>query len=329
MDCRDIDRILNDHAQSQPGSAQNSRVSAHLGDCPQCADSWLASEALAREKIGPYPPEARSALLASVLAAAHPDVRPRRLWRLASVIGLAAASVLAVLLLRPPVAPPEAVGTGARNSRPGGLIDDIPASRQMNHRFVDGVNYRVLRDPVPTATADRIEVCEFFMFPCAHCFDLEQPLRSWYRQRADVVSLRRVPAIWNETTRLQAQAFFTARTLGIDDVMSLFFDEIHVKGGHPDSIVAIRELFRRWGVEGSRFDAVFNSDAVAHLMAEAVDLNRRYSITSTPALAVDGRFVTDAGMAGGSYEDLFAVMDYLVEAGHAPVCAGDDCPAEP
>lgn len=308
MDCRDINRILNDHAQNQPGPDQSSSVKAHLETCSQCADSWLAWETLAQEKVGPHPTAARAALLASVLAARQLDAKPRLMRRVASIIGLAAASVLAVVLLRPAAAPPE-------TARPGGQVADVPDSRQMNHRFVDGVHYRVLEDPVPTAAADRIEVCEFFMFPCDHCFDLEQPLGNWYQQRADIVSLRRVPVIWNEATRLQARAFFTAQVLGFADVMSLFFDEIHVNGGNPESVAAIRELFRSQGVEGARFDAAFDSDEVTRLVAEAAELNRRFAITSTPALAVNGRFVTDAGMAGGTYEDLFAVIDYLLDAG--------------
>lgn len=314
MDCRDINLMLNDRTQSQLDSTQRSRVSAHLAACSQCADSWLACETLAQERIGPYPSEARSALLASVLAAPQLVAQPRQMRRVASIIGLAAASVLVVVMLRPVVAPPETEpGTSAQVSRPSELLADVLDFRQMDHRFVDGVHFRALESPVPTANSDRIEVCEFFMFPCIHCFDLEQPLRNWHQQRTDIASLKRVPVIWNETTRLQAQAFFTAERLGVADAMSLFFDEIHVNGGNLNSITDIRELFRRQGVEEFRFDAVFNSDAVAALMAEAADLNRRYSITSTPALAVNGRFVTDAGMAGGSYQDLFAVIDYLVE----------------
>jgi thiol:disulfide interchange protein DsbA len=269
---------------------------------------------MALDKVGPYPREARSALLATVEVVPRLEARPRQMRRVASIIGLVAASVLATVLLRPPVAPPEAAARGGdRDSRP------------ISTRFVDGVHYRVVENPVPTASADRIEVCEFFMFPCVHCFDLEQPLLGWYRQRADIVNLRRVPAIWNATTRLQAQAFFAGQALGIDDVMARFFDEIHVRGGNPDSVAAIRELFRRWGIEESRFDAVFDSDAVTRLVAEAVDLNRRYAIASTPALTVNGRFVTDAGMAGGSHEALFAVIDHLVEVEQQAACARAAC----
>jgi thiol:disulfide interchange protein DsbA len=265
------------------------------------------------------------------MAAPHLDAQSRKTRRVASIIGFAAASVLVIVLLRPAVAPTEteAGTTSLQISRSSELFAEVPEFHQINHRFVDGVHYRAVESPVSMATADRIEVCEFFMFPCVHCFDLEQPLRNWYQQRLDIASLKRVPVIWNETTRLQAQAFFTAQVLGVADVMSLFFDEIHVNGGDPDSVAAIRELFRRRGIEESRFDGAFGSDAVAGLMAEAADLNRRYSIISTPSLAVNGRFVTDAGMAGGSYEQLFAVIDYLVVAGHDTVCAEGACKAEP
>jgi thiol:disulfide interchange protein DsbA len=44
---------------------------------------------------------------------------------------------------------------------------------------------------------------------------------------------------------------------------------------------------------------------------KAEDLNRRYKITGTPTVVVNGKYVTDVGMAG-SEEKLFQVINALV-----------------
>ena len=50
--------------------------------------------------------------------------------------------------------------------------------------------------------------------------------------------------------------------------------------------------------------------AASNLLARAADLNKRYRITSTPTFVVDGRYVTDVGMAG-SETALFDLVNDL------------------
>ncbi len=58
------------------------------------------------------------------------------------------------------------------------------------------------------------------------------------------------------------------------------------------------------------FDKAFAGFAVESRLAKAADLNRRYRITSTPTVIVNGKYVTDAGMAGGE-DQLFQVINAL------------------
>ena len=51
--------------------------------------------------------------------------------------------------------------------------------------------------------------------------------------------------------------------------------------------------------------------AIDSKIMKAEDLNRRYRITSTPTMIVNGRYVTDATMAGGE-DALFEVINALV-----------------
>lgn len=43
----------------------------------------------------------------------------------------------------------------------------------------EGIDYRVLREPVPTSSPGKIEVLEFFWYACPHCYQLEPHLGRW------------------------------------------------------------------------------------------------------------------------------------------------------
>ena len=58
------------------------------------------------------------------------------------------------------------------------------------------------------------------------------------------------------------------------------------------------------------FQKTFTGFAVESKLARAADLNKRYRITSTPTVVVNGKYVTDAGMAG-SEDKLFEVINAL------------------
>jgi thiol:disulfide interchange protein DsbA len=58
------------------------------------------------------------------------------------------------------------------------------------------------------------------------------------------------------------------------------------------------------------FQKSFSGFAVESKLARAVDLNKRYRISSTPTVIVNGRYITDVGMAGGE-EQLFQLINTL------------------
>ncbi len=55
----------------------------------------------------------------------------------------------------------------------------------------------------------------------------------------------------------------------------------------------------------------YESFAVNMNMNRADELSRRYRIASVPTVVINGKYTTDAGMAGG-YEELMEVIDHLV-----------------
>lgn len=183
-------------------------------------------------------------------------------------------------------------------------------------RFQLGVHYERLMPTQPTSSSpDRIEVAEVFWYGCPHCYEFESYLERWNERKPEDVSFVRIPALWNPLLRTHARAFYTAEALGkLDEMHSALFREIHENRNPLDTREALAEFFGRFGVDAAEFEETFDSyDGVHQSLQRAEDLNRRYQITSVPTIVVNGKYTTNATLAG-SYELLIELIDELVEA---------------
>ena len=88
------------------------------------------------------------------------------------------------------------------------------------------------------------------------------------------------------------------------------FREVNLRKNRLDTPESIEAFFVAHGVPKADFKKAFASFAVDSRVNRAVDLNRRYRISSTPTFVVNGRYVTDAGMAG-SEDKLFEIINAL------------------
>jgi thiol:disulfide interchange protein DsbA len=177
---------------------------------------------------------------------------------------------------------------------------------------VEGVNYKTLRPAVPTSVAPgKVEVVEVFWYACGHCYVLEPRLESWEKNgKPPYVELVRLPAVWNDVLKTHARLFYTIEVLGKPQLHAEVFREINVKGNRLDTPEKIEAFLTARGVTKADFQKTFTGFAVESKLARAVDLNKRYRITSTPTVVVNGKYVTDVGMAGGE-DQLFQTIDAL------------------
>ena len=177
---------------------------------------------------------------------------------------------------------------------------------------VEGTNYTVLKPAVPTNVAPgKVEVVEVFWYACGHCYLLEPKLAAWDKKgRPAYVQLTRMPAVWNDVLKLHARLFYTVEVLGRPDLNDAIFREINVNRNRLDTPEKIEAFMASQGIGKADFQKTFNGFAVESKLARAVDLNKRYRITSTPTVIVNGKYVTDASMAGGE-EALFQVINQL------------------
>jgi thiol:disulfide interchange protein DsbA len=176
-----------------------------------------------------------------------------------------------------------------------------------------GVHYKLLTPAQPTNVAPgKVEVAEVFWYACGHCFLLEPRLEAWDRKgRPANAQLVRLPATWNNTLKTHARLFYTMELLGRQDLNPEIWREINVKRNMLATPDAIEAFFTSRGVSKADFNKAFAGFAVDSKIMKAEDLNRRYKITGTPTVVVNGKYVTDIGMAGGE-EQLFQVINALV-----------------
>ncbi len=179
-------------------------------------------------------------------------------------------------------------------------------------RFQEGTHYQRLTPAQSTSSpADKVEVAEVFMYSCPACFSFEPFVQEWERTKPDYVNLVRIPAAWNPLARIHAQAFYTAEALGkLEEMHDAFFREIHVERNLLDNQNALRAFFGRFGVDADTFNQTFESFAVHTKLRRADDLIRRYRVSATPTVVVNGKYVT-TGSQAGSYEAWFDIIDEL------------------
>ena len=188
----------------------------------------------------------------------------------------------------------------------------LAAQSALAVELVEGVTYKTLKPAVPTNVAPgKVEVVEVFWYACGHCYLLEPKLEAWEKKGKPAnVELIRMPAVWNEVLKTHARLFYTIEILGRPELNNEAFREINVRGNRLDTPAKIEAFFTARGVSKADFQKAFSGFAVESKLARATDLNKRYRITSTPTIVVNGKYVTDAGMAGGE-DKLFQVINAL------------------
>jgi thiol:disulfide interchange protein DsbA len=194
-----------------------------------------------------------------------------------------------------------------------------PPAAAREWKYKEGEHYVRMVPAQPTVGgADKIEVAEFFWYGCPHCYDMEPYINKWAEGKDPGVRFVRVPATWNSLVRLHAQLYYTEEALVRNNVIKdpagfreAVFQEYHRRGNRMTSDVAIQKIFARFGVTEEQFRSTWNSFEVNQKLRVADDLSRRYSISSVPAIVVNGKYRTGAGEAG-SYPKLMELIDELV-----------------
>jgi len=180
-------------------------------------------------------------------------------------------------------------------------------------QFKEGTNYKLLANPQPVMSSEKIEVLELFWYGCPHCYHLEPKIEHWLKSKPEDVEFVRIPAILGPSWELLARGYYTAELLdATDKVHRPLFERLHKQRKQIRNIDQLRAFFIESGVSGEDFDATFKSFGVVTSTNRAKDAHTRYGITGVPALVVNGKYLVTSRLAGGD-DKMMQVVDYLVE----------------
>jgi protein dithiol oxidoreductase (disulfide-forming) len=185
-----------------------------------------------------------------------------------------------------------------------------PGAQLPAGKWQPGVNYDPVVPAQPTGVAPgKVEVMEVFWLACPHCYALEPFLRSWLKTKPSYVEFVRVPVIWQPIHRAHARLYYTLDVLGRQDLVAKAFETIHqdlenhsppLFGNSDDETVRLQQQFAvANGISADDFAKAYNSFTVNSDVQRAEEITQRYHVEGVPLVAVNGKYTTDVGKAGG------------------------------
>jgi thiol:disulfide interchange protein DsbA len=196
------------------------------------------------------------------------------------------------------------------------LAIPLPATAEITVPIVAKMHYEAIETPLTTEDSDRVEVTEFFSYACVHCYNFDPVLDAWRSRQPADVAFRRVPAIFYESWKPFAQAYYTAVALGIAEESHMaFFEAVHVEQRQLLKPRDIASFYAQFGVSEADFLKTYNSFGIRSRVQNAMAHSRAYG-TGVPTVIVNGKYRVHGrldGLQGKGFEDLLAVVDFLVE----------------
>ncbi len=182
-------------------------------------------------------------------------------------------------------------------------------------RFVEGVDYQILKTPVKPLKKGKIEVTEAFSYVCGHCFTFESILNKWKKSLADDVTLVKLPVVFQESMKHYARIMYTAEALGVaDQVNGLVFRAIHIEKKRLKNANRISPIFESVGVSAEKFKKTFKSFGIDSQVRQASIRTRAMKISGTPQMVVDGRYsVSVPPQEKGGQPQMLKIVDFLLD----------------
>lgn len=183
---------------------------------------------------------------------------------------------------------------------------------------IAGKDYRLLNPQQPTDSGKKVEVLEFFWYGCPHCSSLQPSLGAWLKRKPADLEFKRVPAVFQDSWVPLTKAYYTIEAMGlVDKLHHDVFSAIHEQKIRLQDTTVLFDWAAKRGVDRQKFIDTYNSFAVQSRAQRSVDMTRNYDISGTPALVVDGRYLTAPSMTLNpdnsiNYERFFRVVDELV-----------------
>jgi thiol:disulfide interchange protein DsbA len=184
-----------------------------------------------------------------------------------------------------------------------------PVSAQLIQPEVD---YRVLTRAQPVPRGNRIEVIEFFFYPCPYCNELAPEVERWQKTLPPDVVFRRSPVVRHDSWVPLAKIYFALETLGEVARLHLAVYQSY----HTDHLQINREpVVETWAaknsLDGAKFMASYRSAEVQLKVDLARKMTLDYEVQAMPSFVVDGRYITSSSMTS-NVPQVLSVVDALI-----------------
>jgi len=177
---------------------------------------------------------------------------------------------------------------------------------------VAGTDYRDVKPPQPVDTGNKIEVLEFFWYGCPHCATFEPDLEAWRKKIAADVEYRRLPVAFDASRSPHTRIYYALELLKkTDELHGKVFNAMHVNRKRMLDTDEIADFMAANGIDRKQWLDAFNSFTVATQTRRAAQTWVAYKLDGTPAVAIDGKYMTAPSMAGSRARAL-QVMDFLI-----------------
>lgn len=178
-------------------------------------------------------------------------------------------------------------------------------------------DYTRVRPEQPTQSGNKIEVLEFFQYTCPHCATYEPVLEGWRKTLPADVEYRRNPITWDDRNLPHVKIYYSLEALGkLGDLHVKVFRAVQQEKRPMLRTDEIADFMAANGIDRKKWLDTFNSFTVATRASRAGQVWKAYKVDGTPAVGIDGKFLTAPSMVG-SREGSLQVMDYLVQRARA------------
>jgi len=178
---------------------------------------------------------------------------------------------------------------------------------------VAGKDYREVKPAQPVDTGNKIEVLEFFQYTCPHCASFDPDLTEWRKKMPADVEYRRLPVAFDASTLNHSKTYYALVQLNkAEELHKKVFAAIHGARKRLLDPNEIADFMAANGIDRKAWLDAFNSFSVATQASRAAQVWAAYKLEGTPAVAIDGKFMTAPSMVG-SRPGTLPVMDYLVD----------------
>lgn len=183
----------------------------------------------------------------------------------------------------------------------------------------DGLGYQLNTEYKNTdsviETGHKKSVIELFSYFCPHCYHLEESVDKWQKHKPKDVYFEQVPAVFDSPNWIFfARVFYTAKELGILKAShKKYFDALHRDHQKIFNLNALAKFYKQFGVSETDYKAMFKSFKVNEDLKKAAAITKAAGINGVPAIIINGKYMSDVGMAGGTPKKLWKLVDTLVQ----------------